>query len=356
MDKLPLISQLIGPLTDLLKLLTGVMHSYGLAIIIFTILVKAVLAPLNLRQLHSARRMSALAPRIKELQQKYKGNREELTKAQMALYKEEGANPASGCLPLLIQMPVLYSLFFVFRDLAKTLPYGADAIYHQPFLWFHLDKPDSLFGAFIFPHSAWGPLPIMAALLQWVQQRMMMMPVSDPQQRSTQQIMQFMPLMILVFATNYPAGLALYWVTSTAFAIVLQYFVTGWGQLFSSPFKIPEAPAPPPSRGPSGPPAKGSSTPSPRPSGGLLSGLLGLGGRGSANGSAPVENGTAPTVVENGTAPTVKEIARPRSTPATDDDGQATTEDANGARLGKMQRAAMRSPKARPRTSKGAKR
>ena len=108
-------------------------------------------------------------------------------------------------------------------------------IYHHTFLWFTLDKPDHLFGGFIFPHSAWGPLPLMAAATQWVQQRMMMQPTSDPQQRSTQQIMQFMPLMILVFATNYPAGLALYWVTSTIFSIVMQYFITGWGQLFKSP-------------------------------------------------------------------------------------------------------------------------
>src|SRR5437764_14212627 len=229
-------------------LLTGVLHSYGLAIIIFTILVRAALAPLNLRQLRSAKKMSGLAPKIKELQQKYKGNREELTKAQMALYKEEGVNPASGCLPLLVQMPILYALFFVFQKLAHTSVHQvATAIYHQPFLWFHLDKADSLFGHFFLgPTSYWGPLPLLAGVAQWVQQRMMMQPTSDPQQRTTQQIMQFMPLMIIVFAVNYPSGLALYWVTSTLFSIVLQYFITGWGQLFKSPFHMPEA-APPPS-------------------------------------------------------------------------------------------------------------
>src|SRR5207248_800394 len=185
-------------------LLTGVLHSYGLAIIIFTIVVRAVLAPLNLRQLRSAKKMSGLAPKIKEIQQKYKGDREALTKAQMALYKEEGVNPASGCLPLLIQMPILYALFFVFRDLAKP---HTGSIYHHAFLWFKLDQADNLFGHFFLgPHSFWGPLPLMAGLAQWVQQRMMMQPTSDPQQRTTQQIMQFMPLMIIVFAVNYPSG------------------------------------------------------------------------------------------------------------------------------------------------------
>lgn len=383
MDKLPLISQLIGPLTDLLQWLTGALHSYGLSIILFTILVKAVLAPLNLRQLHSARKMAALAPRIKELQQKYKGNREEMSKAQMALYKEEGANPAAGCLPLIIQMPVLYALFFVFQHLARP---GTAAIYHQKFLWFALNHPDNLFGHFFLgPTSFWGPLPILAAVLQWIQQRMMMQPVSDPQQRSTQQIMQFMPLLILVFATNYPAGLALYWVTSTAFAIVLQYFVTGWGQLFTSPFKLPEAPAAPSGRGPSGPsssrglsgptPSNGPSSPS------LGRSLLGLlsGNRpsNSASGTEPSSrasddgasgtearraplngrtvNGRARQNGKAGKVTEMEEVSSARPTPVVDDGQAATHEEADGARLGKMQRAAMR-PKARPRSSKGAKR
>jgi YidC/Oxa1 family membrane protein insertase len=317
-----ILDPIVGPLTQLLMLLTGVLHSYGLAIIIFTILVRAVLAPLNLRQLRSAKKMSALAPKIKELQQKYKGNREELTKAQMALYKEEGVNPAAGCLPLLIQMPILYALFFVFQKLAHTpIHQAATAIYHQPFLWFTLDKPDSLFGHFFLgPHSFWGPLPLLAGMTQWVQSRMMMQPTSDPQQRMTQQIMQFMPLMIIVFAVNYPSGLALYWVTSTLFSIVLQYFITGWGQLFTSPFHVPEAPAPP-----SGP-----------------------------------RRTTAAPARENGREREAR-VAPSRSSPRREEplvaagDEQAGAGGRDGARLGKMQRAAMRS-KTRPRSSRGVKR
>ena len=312
-----ILGPIVGPLTKLLMLLTGVLHSYGLAIIIFTILVRAALAPLNLRQLRSAKRMSALAPMIKEIQQKYKGNREELTRAQMALYKEQGVNPASGCLPLLVQMPILYALFFVFRDLAK---HGTGIIYHHAFLWFRLDIPDNLFGHFFLgAHSFWGPLPLLAGLAQWVQQRMMMQPTSDPQQRTTQQIMQFMPLMIIVFAVNYPAGLALYWVTSTLFSIVLQYFITGWGQLFKSPFHVPEA-APPPS---------GARRPAPT--------------TGRENGKETEK--AAPSR----TAPRREEPILAA------DDGQAGAEGRDGARLGKMQRAAMR-PKTRPRSSRGVKR
>lgn len=239
MDRLPLFSQLIDLMTDLLMLLTGPLHSYGLAIIVFTILVRGALTPLSLHQLRSARKMAEMAPKIKQLQEKHKGDREALTKAQMDLYKEEGVNPAAGCLPLLIQLPILYALFFVFQRLARTPAHQpAYAIYHQKFLWFYLDKPDSLLGHFILgPHSAWGPLPILAALTQWVQTRMMTQPTSDPQQRLTQQVMQVMPLLILFIAVNYPAGLALYWITSTCFSIVLQYFIGGWGQLFKIPWR-----------------------------------------------------------------------------------------------------------------------
>jgi YidC/Oxa1 family membrane protein insertase len=312
-----ILGPLVGPLTQLLMLLTGLLHSYGLAIIIFTILVRAVLAPLNLRQLRSAKKMAALGPRIKEIQQKYKGNREELTRAQMALYKEEGVNPASGCLPLLIQMPILYALFFVFRDLAK---HGTAPIYHHAFLWFRLDVPDSLFGHFFLgPHAYWGPLPLLAGLAQWVQQRMMMQPTSDPQQRMTQQIMQFMPLMIIVFAVNYPSGLALYWVTSTLFSIVLQYFITGWGQLFKSPFHVPEAPPAP------------SGTRRPL--------------------SAPVR----PNGQDTEKAAVARSAPRRGEPIIASGEGQAGPEGRDGARLGKMQRAAMR-PKTRPRSSRGVKR
>src|SRR5581483_3219634 len=96
------------------------------------------------------------------------------------------------------------------------------------FLWLQLGKPDSL-------HI----LPIVAGITQWVQQRMMLQPTADPQQRQMNQMMQFLPLMIVAFAWAYPSGLAVYWVTSNIYMMVLQYFVGGWGSLFTSPFSIP---------------------------------------------------------------------------------------------------------------------
>jgi len=331
-----ILDPIIHVLEPVLMWLTGALHSYGLAIIVFTILVRGALAPLNFRQLKSAKKMSALGPRIKELQQRYKGNREELTKAQMALYKEEGVNPAAGCLPLLLQMPILYSLFFIFQNL-KNRP---DLIYHAHFLWFHLDKPDGLFGHFFIGSASagWGPLPVLAAGTQWIQQRMMMQPTSDPQQRSTQQIMQFMPLMIMLFAVNYPAGLALYWVTSTTFSIVMQYFITGWGQLFKSPFKIPEAPvAAPPSS------SRRQAIIEQRPNG--ANGANGT----RSNGAT----GTRPTGIAR--RATLFSATAPVSTDEdTNGDGQSRADAGeSGARQGKMQRTVARQ---KPRSAKGARR
>ncbi len=332
MNFMHILDPIINVLEPVLMWLTHTLHSYGLAIIIFTILVRGALAPLNLRQLKSAKKMSAMGPRIKELQQRHKGDREALTREQMALYKEEGVNPAAGCLPLLLQMPILYSLFFIFQNL-KNRP---DLIYHAHFLWFHLDKPDGLFGHFFIgsANAAWGPLPILAAGTQWVQQRMMMQPTSDPQQRSTQQIMQFMPLMIMFFAINYPAGLALYWVTSTTFSIVMQYFITGWGQLFKSPFKIPEAPVATAAAGATADPRRRAV-------------------------AAPRANGTSGTRTNgNGRRATVFSAAPPTRT-VEDGDGRVIEgqviagEDGAGARQGKMQRTVTRQ---RPRPSKGARR
>jgi len=378
-QSVPVLGPIVDVLLSVLMKLTEVLHSYGLAVIIFTICVRALLSPLNLRQLRSARKMASLGPKIKQLQQKYKGDRQGMSQAQMALYKEEGVNPAAGCLPLLLQMPILYSMFFVFRTLANNVAKDGHIyphIYHQTFLWFTLDKPDGLFGPFFLGHdAAWGPLPILAAATQWIQQRMMLQPTSDPQQRSTQMILQFMPLLILFFAVNYPSGLALYWVTSTIFSIVMQYFITGWGQLFTNPLHIPEA-APAVAGGAGGAGGIGGT------GGGRTGGSGGPGvrprpgGNGGAGRNAVVRqpragnggNGSIATdepewtprkrAGRNGNGNGVQPVRATMDGAGTSSDGEdGLTQD--GARLGKMQRAALRSSTTtRPRSKpvKGVKR
>lgn len=217
------------PLHWLIVSLTNATLNYGLAIILFTIIIRTILAPLYVAQMRSSRKMMELSPKLKELQKKHGKDRESLTRETMALYREYNHNPAIGCVLPLLQIPILWSLFLVLRDIANHAPTLHHGLYTSSFLWLHdLGKPDQL-------HI----LPIVAGITQWIQQRMMLQPTSDPQQRQMNQIMQFLPIMIVVFAWAYPSGLAVYWVTSNIFMMVMQYFISGWGQLFSSPLTIP---------------------------------------------------------------------------------------------------------------------
>ena len=217
----------------LITSLTNATLSYGLAIILFTIIIRLILSPLYVIQIRSSKKMTELSPKIKEIQKRYSKDREALTRETMALYKEHNHNPALGCLLPFIQIPILWSLFIVLRGLSNGAALKAQHLAHYQlysahFLWLDLGKPD-----------AYHILPIVAGITQWIQQRMMLQPTNDPQQRQMQQIMQFLPLMIVVFAWQYPSGLAVYWVTSNIIMMIMQYLISGWGSLFTSPFSIP---------------------------------------------------------------------------------------------------------------------
>jgi YidC/Oxa1 family membrane protein insertase len=226
------------PLHWLIVTLTNATGSYGLAIILFTLIIRGILAPLYIAQIKASKKMLELSPKIKELQKKYAKDREALTRETMALYREHNHNPALGCILPLIQLPILWSLFLVLRNLAHPAWYlrlhhivpSNYSLYSADFLWFQLGSPD--------PYHI---LPIVAGITQWIQQRMMLQPSNDPQQRQMAQIMQFLPLMIVAFAWAYPSGLAVYWVTSNIIMITMQYLISGTGSLFTPPFSIPYA-------------------------------------------------------------------------------------------------------------------
>lgn len=174
--------------------LTG---SAGLSIILFTILVRLVLLPLTFAQIRSMQRMQALQPEVERIQKKYKDNPQKANEAIMKLWRENNVNPAAGCLPLLVQLPILYGLFAALRDFSS----GA-------FLWIpDLRLPDPYFA-----------LPVLAGLTTYLQMKTMG-PVDQPQQRT---MLVVMPVMLTVFAWSFPAGLALYWVTSNIFSIAQQ--------------------------------------------------------------------------------------------------------------------------------------
>jgi len=198
--------------------------SYGVAIILFTIAIKLVLFPLTLKQMRSMRAMQILQPKIKALQERYKGQPEKAQQAIMNLYKEAGANPFSGCLPLIVQMPVLFALFSALQAffnptyLQKSnlhLPPGVD-LSHAGFLWIpNLGKPD--------PYII---LPILTVIVTFLQQYITSITTSgkvDPTQRT---MLIVMPIFIGWMAYTFPAGLALYWVVFTLVSTIEMFVIS----------------------------------------------------------------------------------------------------------------------------------
>lgn len=217
----------IHPLTVGIQLFAQYLGSYALAIIAFTIFVKLLLLPLTIKATRSQKAMQALGPQLNEIKRLYANDRAKQSQETMRLYQENKVNPAGGCLPMLIQFPILIGLYQSLYAISQgSAPVGG-------FLWVKsLALPDTWMATGPgIAHNGLFILPILAGLGQLVQQRMMMTDTQDPQQKMMNQIMQFMPLMVVYFGFKFPAGLALYWCTSTLFAIVQQYFITGWGQL-----------------------------------------------------------------------------------------------------------------------------
>ncbi len=200
--------------------------SFGIAIIFFTIIVRLILFPLSVTSLRSSRRMQLLSPRLKELQKQHKGDRQAMAQAQMELYKEHGVNPLMGCLPQLAQLPVLFALYWAIIGVTNNPQTMANL--QMAFLWIgDLAQPDVWLPPGVdLPFKLPGALALTAGATQWVVQRMMMNRMTnDPQQIMIQNVMQFMPIMIVFFAMQFPAGLALYWVISNIFSIGQQWVI-----------------------------------------------------------------------------------------------------------------------------------
>jgi YidC/Oxa1 family membrane protein insertase len=235
----------VFPLTESIVFLNqviknaGIPYSYGFAIILLTLIIKAVTLPLTMMQLRSMKATQELQPKLQELQRKFGKDRERLAQAQMEMYKEAGVNPLGGCLPLLIQMPILFGLYAALYRLA-----GLKLLTGQQFLFIpDLSFPTPTSGIDwimrYFNEGQYGTLvayfilPVIFLISQIVMQKMSQTtpPSGDPQQALTGQMMTFMPIMFAYFTLTLPSGLSLYWVTSNVLQIVQQYFVTGWGGL-----------------------------------------------------------------------------------------------------------------------------
>jgi YidC/Oxa1 family membrane protein insertase len=254
--------------------LLSAVGAYGLAIVILTVIIKVILWPLYQLQLSLSRRsmleQRKIAPELAALRKKYKGDPQKQQEEMMKLYREHGINPLGplmGCLPALVQFPILTALYWVFLGNAHNGAFPA----HFLFVPNLNDNPSShpLLPGLPIPNLTYLIFPLLAAATTFVQSKMIQQPpnpYATEQEQQTQQMTQsmqvMMPLMIVVFAVSTPAGLGLYWFVSNCVAIIQQYFVTGWGAL--RPANGPPPPPPPPSPPPSSGSGGGRSTRKPR--------------------------------------------------------------------------------------------
>ena len=185
---------------------------YGYAVILFTVIVKTIILPLNIKQTNSMKEMQAITPEVQKLQKKYKNNPEKLNMETMKLYKLYKVNPMSGCLPLLIQLPIIWGLFGALQNPQKyVFTSGNLSALHQSFYWIpNLGKPDPYY-----------ILPVLSALTTFLQQKQ----TTTEMNQQMKIMMTVMPLFIGWISLNFPSGLVLYWVTMNIVQITQQWWM-----------------------------------------------------------------------------------------------------------------------------------
>lgn len=216
-------------------------NDIGIAIILLTLFVRFVLYPMNTKSIKSQKKLQEIQPLMKEIQAKYKDNKEKQAKKLMELYQKHKINPLSGCLPILIQLPILIALYRVFlngfkdESLAIVYPFIANPGHIDPMFIGLVNLSETNF-----------LLALMAGILQFFQTKMLMgnkdkdkdkkveeenkeksaeEKTQDFAQSMTKQMMYILPIMTFVFAMSFPSGLALYWVVTTLFAIIQQFLI-----------------------------------------------------------------------------------------------------------------------------------
>ena len=220
---------LLSPIEGLLRSVLEVLHgmteavgfqSYGWAIILLTIVVKMLLYPLTVKQIASMKKMQELSPKIKKIQEKYKDNPQLMQQKMMAVYKDTGVNPLAGCLPMLIQMPILMGMYYALYNF--HFEDGKDVFFWLP----SLSVPDPLY-----------ILPVLSAFTTYLMQKQTTAEVT-PQMKM---MMVFMPLFIGFISLNFPSGLVLYWVTMNVVQIIQQWWMYNHTDLKKNPDKSKEA-------------------------------------------------------------------------------------------------------------------
>lgn len=198
-------SFLSTPFYKVLLWINNYVGNWGWAIILFTLLVKLILFPLSYKGMMSMQKLKDLAPKMKEIKEKYKGDPAKMNAQMMEMYKKHGANPMGGCLPLILQIPVFFALYRVLLNAVELQ--GAPWI-----LWIEdLSRMDPYF-----------VLPVLMGISMWFQQHITPSNFTDPLQ---EKIFKFFPIIMTVFFIYFPSGLVLYWLVNNLFTIAQQYFI-----------------------------------------------------------------------------------------------------------------------------------
>lgn len=190
--------------------ITSLSWAYFLDIFIFTAIIKLIILPLTISQTKSTAKMSQIQPKLKELQEKYKNDPQKLQQKQMELYKEAGANPLGGCLPMLVQFPIFMGMYYVIMN------YPGFTENVVPFLWVpNLGKPDPYY-----------ILPVLSGLSTFIQ-GMMMTPggSNDPSTKSTRTMNIVMAVFFTYISLKFQAALVLYWIIGNLIQMATQYFI-----------------------------------------------------------------------------------------------------------------------------------
>lgn len=188
-----------------------IVPNLGVSIVALTLLVKLVTFPLNNQQIKSAKRMQVLQPELKKIQQKYKNDKEKQNQEVMKFMQENKMNPLAGCLPLLVQMPILIGIFTLLRNISE----------------YEISNVEG-FSQFLFPGPEWLNLlqqdgtyilPVLAGLTTFLYSRLS---ITDPNQKV---MLYMMPGLIFVFSISFPAGLVIYWIVNNLFSMAQHYFL-----------------------------------------------------------------------------------------------------------------------------------
>jgi YidC/Oxa1 family membrane protein insertase len=226
---------ILQPMINVLLAISHVLfNNFGLTIIALTLVVRFILLPLTLKQLHSTKAMSSLQPKLLELQKKYAKDKQKLAQEQMLLYKESGINPIGCAVPMIIQFPIWIALY---QAIIYSLAVNPEALLNLSRYFYSWAAPlaelplNNYFLGLNLANSN-AVIAVLVGVTMWVQQKMVTPAVQDPRQaQQTQLMLWMMPIMFTFFSLSFPSGLAVYWVVSNIFSIVIQYYVTGWGGL-----------------------------------------------------------------------------------------------------------------------------